>query len=162
MSFYKNLVVILGILTIIPGTTIKAVHANTTTKNLDNVGPECINYMITSGGETICLDSESPVELEPAAAEPSVGLDCSPETTAEVEPPSEPVAEVASSAESTAEGESSSDSDGAEETETTSESESTAAEPASEPATAEGASPELLADAECSPDSSVEDLETSP
>lgn len=138
MPFSKILVVFLGILAILPGATIKAVNATTTTKDVNDVGPECLNYMITSSGETICLDSESPIESEPSPTEPSVGLDCSPESI-EAESSSEPITEVKSPSETITE-----------------------TEPASESA-AEESSPELLADvAECSPDSSIEDPAPSP
>lgn len=149
MPFNKTLVLFFGILTILPGATIKAVNANPTNKNINDIDPECVNYMVTSGGETICLDSASPVE-------PTTDLDCAPEATSGVEPQSEPVAEVASS---TAELEASSEPV----TEVESPAEPMAeVTPSPEPATAEESSPERLADAACSPESSVEDLAPSP
>lgn len=160
MPFSKTLIACLSILAIIPGAAIKSAKANTPIEDINAVDTSCVNYMVTSGGETICLDSASPADPEPAVVEPDVGLDCAPEPVAEEEPPSEPVAEVASSvnsagkialvAEAEVTAESSSDPVVEEE------------EPVAESATAEDVSPELLADAACSPESSVEDVESSP
>lgn len=160
MPFSKTLIAFLSILAIIPGAAIKSVKANTPIEDINAVDTECVNYMVTSGGETICLDSASPVEPEPDVVEPDVGLDCAPEPVAEEAPPSEPDAEVASSVDSAGE------LDPVAEAEDTAESASDPVmeeeEPVAESATAEEASPELLADAACSPESSVEDVEPSP
>ncbi len=150
MPFSKTLVVLLGILTIIPSATIKAVNANTTTKDIHNVAPECINYMITSGGETICLDSEPPAASDPSPAASTTPAESAPTpaaSTADLECSPEPTAEVASEPGSV----------GAVESESI-----VSIKSPSDPATAAESSPEPLADAACSPDSSVEDLESSP